>query len=157
MTFFDDVKEWHYKMNLRDSMSDYRTDIVDRVWRGRIRLITEELAELAEAIAKEDWTDFADALADLTWVVLGTAVEFDIPFNDIWNEVKRSNFTKIGGKPDSGGKIMKPEGYSPPNIHAILYKKFNNETAGEHIHHWQQSKTHRSINFCSGCNEIQVR
>ena len=126
MSEFDDVKLWHQKMFLRQGL-DYRVDTVDSVWMGRIRLITEELAELAEAIAKDDWIEFADALADLTWVVLGTAVEFDIPFNDVWNEVKRSNFTKIGGKPDSGGKIMKPEGYSPPEIDAILNKKFNNE------------------------------
>ena len=126
MTEFDDVKEWHQKMNLRQGLN-YRIDTVDRVWLGRIRLITEELAELAEAISKNEWSEFADALADLTWVVLGTAVEFDIPFNEVWEEVKRSNFTKIGGKQDKGGKILKPEGYSPPKIDEILRKKFNNE------------------------------
>jgi len=156
MTEFDDVKEWHEKMNFR-SVLDYRIDTVDRVWTGRIRLITEELAELAESIAKHEWVEFADALADLTWVVLGTAVEFHIPFNEVWQEVKRSNFTKIGGKPDSGGKIIKPMGYNPPNIDAILNKKFNNETAGEHIHKWIHSTTNRAINFCEGCNDIQVR
>jgi len=126
VTFFDDVKEWHRKMFLRQGL-DYRIDSVTKVWMQRIRLITEELAELAEAIAKDDWVEFADALADVTWVVLGTAVEFDIPFNEVWEEVKRSNFTKIGGKQDKGGKILKPEGYSPPKIDEILRKKFNNE------------------------------
>ena len=115
MTEFDDVKEWHQKMNLRQGL-DYRIDTVDRVWMGRIRLITEELAELSKAISQDDWVEFADGLADLTWVVLGTAVEFDIPFNEVWQEVKRSNYTKVGGKSDSGGKIIKPEGYSPPDI-----------------------------------------
>lgn len=154
-SFFDEVKEWHRKMFLRQGL-DYRVDTVDRVWMGRIRLITEELAELAEAIAKDDWVEFADALADLTWVVLGTAVEFDIPFNEVWEEVKRSNFTKIGGKPDSGGKIIKPEGYSPPNISAILTKeidgflnkKMDNETAGEHIHIWKQVSQRSQICVC---------
>src|SRR3977135_3653408 len=156
MTEFDDVKEWHQKMNLRTGM-DYRIDTIDKVWMGRIRLITEELAELAEAIAKEDWPEFADALADLTWVVLGTAVEFDIPFNEVWNEVKRSNFTKIGGIPDIAGKIQKPPGFSPPDIDKILRKKYNNETAGEHIHEWKHSILQKSVNYCTGCPEIQVR
>jgi len=157
MTEFDDVKEWHQKMNLRQGL-DYRIDTVDRVWMGRIRLITEELAELSKAISQDDWVEFADGLADLTWVVLGTAVEFDIPFNEVWQEVKRSNYTKVGGKPDSGGKIIKPEGYSPPDIDAILRKKYNNETAGEiygqHMHKWIR-KDQRS-EFCK-CGVMRVK
>jgi Phosphoribosyl-ATP pyrophosphohydrolase len=132
MTEFDDVNRWHMVMNIYPfNGMKTENDSIDLIWTGRIRLITEELAELAKAVAVGNKTEIADGLADLTWVVLGTAVEFDVPFNDVWDEVKKSNYTKVGGKPDAGGKIIKPIGYKAPDIDSILRKKFNNETAGE--------------------------
>jgi predicted HAD superfamily Cof-like phosphohydrolase len=47
-------------------------------------------------------------------------VTLDIPNQRVWDEVKRSNFSKIGpsGKVErrEDGKILKPDTYSPPNI-----------------------------------------
>ena len=125
VTFFDDVKEWHKEMNLPHDHIDY--DEMDSIWSNRVRLILEELSELAKAISLEDWVEIYDGLADLTFVVLGASVDFDVPFNEVWDEVKRSNNSKVGGKIDPGGKLIKPETYSPPDIQKILNKKFDKE------------------------------
>jgi predicted HAD superfamily Cof-like phosphohydrolase len=131
MTFFDDVKEWHQKMNLRFNTT-IQYDELDSISISRIRLISEEFAELCKAISEENWKEISDALADLTFVVLGTAVEFNLPFNEIWEEVRKSNLTKLGGYLDNGGKFMKPITYKAPDIDSILRKKFNNEALSIH-------------------------
>jgi predicted HAD superfamily Cof-like phosphohydrolase len=50
-----------------------------------------------------------------------------LPQQKIWNEVSRSNLSKISpnGKviKREDGKVLKPEGWSPPNIKEILEKQ----------------------------------
>jgi len=120
MTFFDDVAEWHRKVLKEPKSKNERWLCTDEQWTGRIRLILEELSELSEAQAIGDEREFADALADLTFVVLGTAVVAGVPFNQIWDEVLRSNMSKVGGKIDSGGKLIKPDNYYPPDFRNIF-------------------------------------
>lgn len=90
----------------------------------RVDLIEEELAELLIAIENSNITNVADALADLLYVVYGTGAAFGINLNDVFKEVHDSNMSKV--LPDGSvlkredGKILKPEGYFPPNINKIL-------------------------------------
>lgn len=87
-------------------------------------LIVEEYDELLEALAKGDLEKIADGIADCIVVLLGTAVSYGIPFNAVWREVHRTNMAKVGadGKPifREDGKFLKPEGWQPPNIQAII-------------------------------------
>lgn len=53
----------------------------------RTRLILEELGELAIAIHKNSIVDIADSLADLKYVVIGTAVSFGLPLRDNFPEL----------------------------------------------------------------------
>lgn len=84
----------------------------------RAHLILEEAAEVLDAMILRTETLLADGLADLTYVTLGTAVAFDIPLMQVFQEVHRSNMTKKVG---SGQRVDdKGESYTPPNIeHAI--------------------------------------
>lgn len=90
----------------------------------RESLIDEERRELYAAIGNRDIEGVADALADLIYVTIGTALEFGIPLDRVWTEVQRSNMAKAG--PDgkvlrrSDGKILKPEGWTPPDIAKAL-------------------------------------
>lgn len=90
----------------------------------RERLIAEELAELGEAYAKADVVGIADALGDLAYVVAGAAVAFGIPLDRVFEEIHRSNMSKLGadGKPiyREDGKVMKGPNYFPPDIEAAL-------------------------------------
>ncbi|ASZ13643.1 nucleoside triphosphate pyrophosphohydrolase family protein [Chitinophaga pendula] len=62
----------------------------------RVQLFEEELAELKAAIAENDLVEVADALCDLQYVLLGTALEFGLgeKFAALFGEVHRSNMSK---------------------------------------------------------------
>ena len=65
-------------------------------------------------------TEIADGIADLIYVLLGTAIEYGININPIWDEVQRTNMLKEGGGIRPDGKILKPEGWLSPDIAGIL-------------------------------------
>ena len=95
----------------------------------RQKLLEEEVNELKTAWKSEDIIEVADALADIQYVLLGTVLEFGLQdyFSDLFNEVHRSNMTKLdeNGKPlrRSDGKVIKSELYKPPRIDKIFKNK----------------------------------
>ena len=90
----------------------------------RIALLREEVGELERAIEAGDLVEIADGIADVIYIAIGTALAYGIPLDLVWREVHRSNMAKVGkdGKVHKApnGKIVKPEGWRPPNIAAIL-------------------------------------
>jgi predicted HAD superfamily Cof-like phosphohydrolase len=86
----------------------------------RVKLIQEEFDELKEALAAEDLSSIAKEMADLLYVVYGTAVSYGIEMDPIFREVHRSNMSKIGGYKREDGKWVKPATYSPARIEPIL-------------------------------------
>jgi predicted HAD superfamily Cof-like phosphohydrolase len=96
----------------------------------RMRLIQEESAELREALAQQDLPGVAKELADLLYVVYGTAVSCGIDMEPVFREVHRSNMSKVGGHKRADGKWVKPPGYSPAAIHPILAAQGPTEPAG---------------------------
>lgn len=105
------------------------TEVSDKDKTFRIALIQEEFDELKEAIAQNDLIEIADALADLQYLLFGTVLTFGLQnhFEDIFNEVHRSNMTKL--PPDGkiiyreDGKIIKPPTFEQPKIKEILNPK----------------------------------
>lgn len=87
-------------------------------------LIREEFAELLIAYMEKDIVEIADALADLKWVIEGLEVSLNLPQQEIWDEVARSNLSKISSSGKiikrEDGKVLKPDTYSPPDIKSIL-------------------------------------
>lgn len=61
----------------------------------RARLMLEELGEVIEAIVEQDTVKYADGLADLCYVTIGSAVQCSIPLPDVWAEVQRANMSKF--------------------------------------------------------------
>jgi len=102
----------------------------DELLAVRVRLIDEEAAEFAAAARVRDLPAAVDALADLMYVVLGTAVVLGVDLDPIFAEVHRSNMTKE--RPT--GKRRKPAkgaAYSPPDIGALLAKQGWSERNGD--------------------------
>ena len=90
-----------------------------------IRLIIEEYNELLKAYNQRDMIEIADACRDLIWVIEGLEHTLEIPHQEVWDEVARSNLQKIDsvtGKviKRSDGKVLKPEGWTPPDIKSIF-------------------------------------
>ena len=81
-------------------------------------LIKEEVQELEDSRTRED---DVDALIDIMVVTIGALHSIGVDVEGAWREVHKSNMAKV----DVGtgvvlrredGKILKPEGWQPPNL-----------------------------------------
>lgn len=88
----------------------------------RGHLISEELSELLEAFASGDEVRVLDALGDLLYVILGTAVTTELPLAAAFIEIHKSNMTKRrqASDPDGARVRVKGEGYQPPDLKRVL-------------------------------------
>jgi predicted HAD superfamily Cof-like phosphohydrolase len=90
----------------------------------RRKLLREEFNEYLDAEEDNDLVEIADAISDIVYIALGSAAIYGIPFDKVFNHVHDTNMAKLG--PDgipmrrADGKILKPEGWQPPNIKKIL-------------------------------------
>lgn len=96
------------------------TDLNDDTKQLRFCLIQEEFDELQEAMATGNLAAVAKELADLLYVTYGTAVSYGIDMEPVFQEVHRSNLSKVGGYKRADGKWVKPPTYSPADINPIL-------------------------------------
>lgn len=119
----------------------------------RISLIEEELLELKEALDYVDPCDeycvcgacstegsvdpktvdiveVADALTDIIYVVHGMGVTFGINMDACFDEVQKSNDTKVvdGFKRPSDGKWMKGPSYVAPDLKTVLNSQVDMES-----------------------------
>lgn len=92
-------------------------------------LIREEVInELLTALYGRDMVGVADGIIDSIYVLIGLAHELVLPVVALWNEVQRCNMAKGVLQPDGSyrvvrradGKILKPEGWTPPDIEGVL-------------------------------------
>ena len=85
----------------------------------RLKLINEEYKELVESMEQQDLIGVADALTDLLYVVYGAGLAFGINLDECFDEVHRSNMSKLdsNGNPiyREDGKVMKSPNYFEPN------------------------------------------
>ena len=90
----------------------------------RCDLIEEELNELKEAMSNKDLVEVADALTDLLYVTYGAGHAFGIDLDQCFDEVQKSNMSKLGedGKPiyNDAGKVMKGPNYFKPNLSKFI-------------------------------------
>lgn len=133
---FDMVKEFHQTFN-KIPDPQYPTIPSPENIILRMRLMCEELQETLKELGYEvvfelnaipgflpstdmDLSKVAKELADLLYVVYGTAAAIGIDVDTVFAEVHRSNMSKVGenGKPiyRDDGKVLKGPNYTPPNI-----------------------------------------
>lgn len=89
----------------------------------RLSLIQEEVAELITGVATKDFVNTAKELTDILYVVYGMGASLGIDLDATFEEVHRSNLSKLeDGKVlyRKDGKVMKGKNYSPANIHKVL-------------------------------------
>ncbi|RJU88820.1 MAG: hypothetical protein DWC07_07425 [Candidatus Poseidoniales archaeon] len=91
----------------------------------RIKLLEEEVREYAEAARSGDLVEVLDALADIGYILAGTVINHGMQniYDDAFNEVHRSNMAKlVDGKVirREDGKVLKPEGWQPPQLAQFL-------------------------------------
>jgi predicted HAD superfamily Cof-like phosphohydrolase len=93
-------------------------------WKDRISFLQEEFDEYVEAAQVGDLTAVADALADMVYVIHGTALTYGIALDEVLAEVHRSNMSKLGadGRPllRADGKVVKGPGFVPPDVAGVI-------------------------------------
>ncbi len=85
----------------------------------RAWLMAEELTEVLDALSEQDEVALLDGLADLLYVLIGTAVQFDLPLAEAFDAVHESNMTKKAKTCMKTGYKDVP-GYKPPDLAKIL-------------------------------------
>ena len=88
-------------------------------------LIKEETTELQEAFDQDNKIEILDALIDIIVVTVGAINSMGADGESAWNEVMKTNFAKINsqtGKVNKreDGKVLKPEGWQPPNLKSYI-------------------------------------
>ena len=123
------IREWHEAVNQPRIFELNNPAERQNLIRLRATLIEEEFAEvIAELKAlyqgEGDIARLAKELADLAYVVYGTADVFGIPLDEVFEVVDANNKTKID--PETGrvkkradGKVEKPEWYKPISLDEI--------------------------------------
>lgn len=89
----------------------------------RIKLILEESAEVVEALEADDLLALAKELADLAYVLYGTAVTRGIDLDAAVRAVHESNMSKlVDGRPilREDGKVLKGPNYRAPDMSGCL-------------------------------------
>lgn len=127
--------------------------VVDSAGR-RVRGL-EHLAIGASEFQEPDLVQMAHELADIQYVVAGTAVQLGIPLDACVEEVHAVNMRKLGpdGKPilDSNGKVLKPPEWVPADVGRVL-ERF--KEAGTPAGHFEHCHTHEgSWCTCGALNQ----
>lgn len=93
----------------------------------RVELAREEYIEYRDAEEDNDLVEIADGLLDQIVIAWGTLLAYFGPevSEYLANEVAQSNLAKVDGrlapvKFRHDGKILKPEGWQPPDIEGVL-------------------------------------
>lgn len=140
---FGDVKAFHQKFGLL--VGESPRHLTRRKLKERVECLLEELTEFAEAcglniyggddgevvvgdgymipsMMDQDLPAQADALIDLVYFALGTAVMMGLPWQQLWDDVQRANLSKVRGETKRGHKVdvTKPEGWVGPQGEKIL-------------------------------------
>ena len=96
----------------------------ENILRLRYNLIKEELDELQTAFKQKNLLEVADALSDILYVTYGAGHAFGINLDKCFDEVQKSNMSKLGndGKPiyNEQGKVMKGPKYFKPDLSKFL-------------------------------------
>lgn len=119
---YQDVKE--FQISVGQNVG-YNPEFPDENERGlRRRLLEEEVDEYFDGEDKDDLENVAKELADIIYIVCGTAASYGIPLDKVFDEVHKSNLSKlVDGKVlrREDGKVLKGPNYIPPNIKKVLY------------------------------------
>lgn len=120
--WFKDVLEFHAKF-CPVQIGDLPAEPSAKISSLRSSLMREELSETIHAMSQGDIDGVADGLVDLIYATIGTAIAYGIDLRPVWEAVQAANMAKVGGATRPDGKVLKPEGWQPPDIAGVLAKQ----------------------------------
>lgn len=120
-SYFEDVYLWNYAMGFKVRGKPEKPDQeAEKQFDLAFKLIREEFTELEDAYGQKDnyqrLTNLVDAAGDLIWVVCGLMANMGIDLDAAWEEIRLTNWTKLHGPRRADGKLLKPQGWKPPDF-----------------------------------------
>lgn len=121
---YHDVKAFHEKFGV--SMAKVPSLLGLEAFDFRLKFMQEELDEFNTDHNDGDLHGAADALVDLVYVAVGTALIMGLPWDKLWAEVQRKNMQKMRAERADQSKraskfdVVKPAGWTPPDHTAAL-------------------------------------
>lgn len=119
-TNLQDVLDFHNKFQV--PMATVPSFLDPRAHEFRVNFLHEELKEFEDSYNENDLAGCADALVDLVYIALGTALLMGIPWQQVWDRVQLANMTKRLAKPDGSDSkrgnpldVVKPPGWVGPD------------------------------------------
>ena len=124
MTNFDSVKKFMEKFGQEvKTKPEFPSEKIVKL---RYGLIKEELDEFEQALKDKNLEEVADSLTDILYVAYGAGHAFGIDLDKCFDEVQKSNMSKLGtnGAPiyNEAGKVMKGPKYFKPNFSKFVKK-----------------------------------
>ncbi len=129
MSYYRDVGDFHKKFDIpafdpRKACEFPSAEIL----KYRTLFLREELGEFEKAVEGQNLPEALDALADIVYVALGTAHYFNAPFARVWEEVQRSNMSRVkctreNCPPDKqyrADMVVKPSDWIGPRIASLI-------------------------------------
>lgn len=116
---YHDVQAFHQKFGV--SMAKVASLLGREAFEFRLKFMQEELDEFNMDHEDGDLHGAADALVDLVYVAVGTALIMGLPWDTLWAEVQRKNMEKERAtradqsKRGSKFDVVKPAGWTPPD------------------------------------------
>ena len=114
------VKAFHTKFGFM--VNQKPVHLSPRKMAERIAFLQEELDELKLGAQQHNMPEMADALVDIVYVALGTALMMGLPWDRLFADVQRANMQKIRGVGKRGNlsDCIKPAGWVGPLTEGIL-------------------------------------
>lgn len=116
---YQGVKAFHEKFGV--SMAKVASLLGREAFEFRLKFMQEELDEFNTDHEAGDLHGAADALVDLVYVAVGTALIMGLPWDRLWAEVQRKNMEKMRATKKDESKrgskfdVVKPAGWTPPD------------------------------------------
>lgn len=139
---YHDVLRFHQKLDLpvRDEVIipeqgelqhrlDFMNEELDEFRRAYMLLYANDGSNgprsmnIADKQAINTMANIADALVDLVYVAMGTAIQLGLPWQQLWDKVQKANMQKIRELDNETGHklgVKKPAGWNPPDQANVL-------------------------------------
>jgi predicted HAD superfamily Cof-like phosphohydrolase len=124
---YSQIKEFNGKFDF--GTPEYPTDISIPMELYRLGLLKEEVIEYEEAVDglaicpnPQDRTKLLDAMVDIIYVVMGTAMMHGFDLEEAFNRVHQANMAKVRAQVGTQSKrgshfdVIKPPGWEAPDL-----------------------------------------
>jgi hypothetical protein len=134
--------DWRNLFILKDGLWQEHKNALALAWKLISEEVNDELLPLLEnlgtgevPVTAPNMVALTDHIVDSIYVLMQLANTLNLPIQEAWDEVHRSNMAKAPNgvvlRRPGDGKVLKPAGWQPPDLAAVLRKHLESEETGD--------------------------